>query len=255
MEVKYYKVIDSTNDEAARLLDGGLVEQNSSFVVRADYQTDGRGQRGNVWRSNNAENLMFSYVFFPKKVLASDQFFILQAAALSVADYLKSRGLPDVKIKWPNDIYCGMRKTCGMLIENAVSGRFIKHCIVGIGLNINQKVFPESLPNPVSMSLLTKKNYNLDEEFETLCKILEQKLTDAEKNPNELHKKYLENLLGLEKTLIYRANGVFFKGIIKNVDNRGLLTVENAESGETGVYDFKEIELVVPEQQKNTIGF
>ena len=252
MEIKHYKVIDSTNDEAARLLENIEKEDvtKKSFVVRADFQTDGRGQRGNVWTSNNAENLMFSYVFFPDNFLASNQFLILQAAALSVAEYLETKGIDDVKIKWPNDIYCGMKKICGMLIENAITGRFLKHCIIGIGINVNQKTFPENLPNPVSMTLLTKNNYNLNEEFNNILDIITKKINSVDVDHQKIKQDYLKKLLGLNKTLIYRSNGNFFKGIIKSVDNHGFLSVENQDTGIVGVYDFKEIELVIPEQQK-----
>ncbi|MBR4324827.1 MAG: biotin--[Bacteroidales bacterium] len=152
-EIKY-SIIDSTNDEAQRQLQNGIAPKED-FVIRADFQTDGRGQRGNTWHSPNAMNLMFSLVHYPVKLEARHQFMLSQAAALSVAEYLAQKGVADVSIKWPNDIYVGMKKICGMLIENAVSGHYIRYSIIGIGININQTAFPDNLPNPTSLAIQT----------------------------------------------------------------------------------------------------
>ena len=54
-----YSIIDSTNNEAQRQIQNGVAPKGD-FVIRADFQTDGRGQRGNTWHSPNATNLMFS---------------------------------------------------------------------------------------------------------------------------------------------------------------------------------------------------
>ena len=59
-----------------------------------------------------------------------------------------------VEIKWPNDIYVGDKKICGILIENRLQGQAIKDCIIGIGLNVNQAVFRSDAPNPVSLCQL-----------------------------------------------------------------------------------------------------
>ncbi|MCR5455653.1 MAG: biotin--[acetyl-CoA-carboxylase] ligase [Bacteroidales bacterium] len=249
-EIKY-TIIDSTNDEAQRQLQNGIAPKED-FVIRADFQTDGRGQRGNTWHSPNAMNLMFSYVYYPIKLEARHQFMLSQATALSVADYFVQKGLKDVSIKWPNDIYVGMKKICGMLIENTVSGHYIKYSIIGIGVNINQNTFPENLPNPTSLAIQTgTDNYNLDEEFSTIIEILRQNIYNiSTANADKLMKRYKDMLLGLDKTLIYRSGGKVFKGIIRDVDKHGFLTVENAETHEAQQYAFNEVNLVIPEQKK-----
>jgi biotin-[acetyl-CoA-carboxylase] ligase BirA-like protein len=126
-------------------------------------QTSGRGQRGNTWLSEPGANLLFSIVLkFEGEdrqrrsavpvVLAYDQFVISQIASLSVVDLLGAHDI-QARIKWPNDIYVGNRKICGMLIENAVRGKWISSSIIGIGLNVNQRNFDVNLPNPTSMAL------------------------------------------------------------------------------------------------------
>jgi BirA family biotin operon repressor/biotin-[acetyl-CoA-carboxylase] ligase len=117
-------------------------------------QTAGRGQRGNGWSSRRGENLIFSIVLKNPEVPAREQFVINEITSLSVADFLAMHGI-SARIKWPNDIYVGKRKICGILIENSLKGMEIDWSIIGIGLNVNQTSFPEDLPNPTSMRLCT----------------------------------------------------------------------------------------------------
>ncbi|MBQ1885404.1 MAG: biotin--[Bacteroidales bacterium] len=252
MNIVHLTIIDSTNDEAQRRIQQNR-ESKEDYVIRADFQTDGRGQRGNIWESESRKNLMFSYVFHPKELAVNNQFMLSQATAAAVAEYFESRNIPDVSIKWPNDIYTGMKKICGMLIENSVSGKFIKTSILGIGINVNQETFPENLPNPVSMKIITGKEYNLDTEMDVFLEILQKHLAHIQHDEREiLRQNYMKRLLGLHKTLVYNSQGKVFKGIIREVDPFGFITVENEQTGECKQYDFKEIELIIPEQNKYT---
>ncbi len=252
MNIIHLNIIDSTNDEAQRRISQDR-ESKEDFVIRADFQTDGRGQRGNIWESESSKNLMFSYVFHPKELMVTSQFMLSQATAAAVAEYLENRQIPNVSIKWPNDIYSGMQKICGMLIENSVSGKYIKSSILGIGININQGTFPENLPNPVSMKILSGKEYNLNDELNVFLEILQKHLAHIQNGETEiLRQNYMSRLLGLNKTLVYNSQGKVFKGIIRDVDPTGFITVENQLSGEPKKYDFKEIELIIPEQTKYT---
>ncbi len=251
-EIKY-KIIDSTNSEAQRQLQNGVAPKED-FVIRADFQTDGRGQRGNTWYSPNAENLTFSYVFFPPKLEVQNQFMLSQAVSVAVAQYLMDRGVEDVSIKWPNDVYVGMKKICGMLIENSVSGHYVKYSIVGVGVNINQTVFPENLPNPTSLSIVTGRQYDLDAEFSQLMALIREGLYYiSRKNAPALMQRYKSMLLGLNRTLIYRSGGKVFKGIIRDVDSHGYLQLEDEATHEVQSYAFNEVNLVIPEQKKENI--
>ena len=90
-------------------------------------------------------------------------------------------------------------------------------------------------------------------EFESITTILKKHLEQISKaNRQMLKKEYTGHLLGLGKTLIYNAKGIIFKGVVKDVDDFGHITVENVSTGESQKYDFKEIELVIPEQNKLT---
>ena len=147
--------IDSTNEEAKR----HISDIDNLSVLSAYEQTEGRGQRGNTWSSNAGENLLFSVVlkFSPEDsrlggLDARDQFVLNEIAALSVVDFLRLHDI-QAQIKWPNDVYVGSRKICGILIENSIRGNWLSSSIIGIGLNINQRNFDVNLPNPTSMVL------------------------------------------------------------------------------------------------------
>ena len=149
--------VKSTNDEARR----HISEIDNLSVLSALEQTDGRGQHGNKWSSQPGENLTFSIVIKDFRIKSNEQSAISQVTALSLTDFLESYEI-SAKIKWPNDIYVGDEKICGILIENALKGQEIDWSIIGIGLNVNQLTFPDNLPNPISMRLCNKNKYPYD---------------------------------------------------------------------------------------------
>lgn len=139
---------ESSNDEARKAID--TLDNLSVVAVRC--QTAGRGQGTNSWESAPGENLTFSVVLKDLDISPKEQIAISQITALSVVDFLSKHGI-EAKIKLPNDIYVRSKKICGILIENSLCGNKIKWSIVGIGINVNQTIFPSSLPNPTSIAL------------------------------------------------------------------------------------------------------
>ena len=139
---------DSTNGYLNALCEKEKVSELTTVV--ADFQTAGRGQRGNSWESEYGKNLMFSFVLYPTFLEARKQFLLSQIASLAVKETLDLY-IGDVSIKWPNDIYWKDKKICGMLIENDLMGIHISQSIAGVGININQKEFHSSAPNPISI--------------------------------------------------------------------------------------------------------
>ena len=143
---------DSTNRYLTQLCDRQQVAEYTT--VCADYQTAGKGQRGNTWESERGKNLMFSLVLYPTFLQPQHQFILSQLTALAVRDTL-TRWAGDIRIKWPNDIYWQEKKICGILIENELNAEGIARSIIGIGLNVNQTKFHSDAPNPVSLRQIT----------------------------------------------------------------------------------------------------
>ena len=147
-DILWLDTAESSNDEARKAIDS--LDNLSVIAVRC--QTKGRGQRTNTWETAPGKNLTFSIVLKNLDILPIEQIAISQITALSVVDYLKSHGI-DSRIKLPNDIYVGRKKICGILIENSICSSKMKWSIIGIGINVNQTIFPSSLPNPTSILL------------------------------------------------------------------------------------------------------
>lgn len=204
---------DSTNQEALRQIS----RLDNLSVVSAERQTNGRGQRGNRWKSNDGENLLFSIVLkfsdntsrgifheLMPPLSAYDQFVLNEAAALAVVDFLAAHGI-SADIKWPNDIYVNGRKICGILIENSLRGNNVSSSIVGIGINVNQTEFDPDLPNPTSMTLCRPDSkhepYNLKiclEEFMDIFKAYTERYLHINGGYLSLRRLYLAKLWKLE---------------------------------------------------------
>ena len=197
--ITWAEVVDSTNSWASREM--SVIDKMSVFA--ALYQTAGRGQMGNKWHSATGENLTFSIVLrfgnsLTGNVRAMDQFIITEVSALAVADFLTDKGA-DVRIKWPNDIWVGDRKICGILIENILDGDRIEASIVGIGLDVNEETWPEELPNPVSMKQLTGIHYELVSELEELCASISKRYFQSmdKEGRKSLEKEFNEHMFRL----------------------------------------------------------
>ena len=129
-------------------------------IIYADYQTKGRGQKGNVWESEKGKNLLFSMVLCPHILKINEQFIISQIVSLAIQEFLNTE-TGSVKIKWPNDIYWRDQKICGILIENILKEATIERSIIGVGLNVNQTEFSGWIPNPVSLKMINGRNYDI----------------------------------------------------------------------------------------------
>lgn len=150
---------DSTNRYLSALCTKQKVAELTT--VLADYQTAGRGQRGNSWEAERGQNLLFSFVLYPSFLEAKKQFLLSQIASLAIKEELDNYS-EGFSIKWPNDIYWLEKKICGILIENDLTGSYISQSINGIGVNINQDSFHSSAPNPVSLKQITGKSQDAE---------------------------------------------------------------------------------------------
>lgn len=142
----------------------GMTDAPHATVIAARRQSAGRGQRGNTWESEPDANLTFSILVRPAGIPPVKQMAISRAVSLAIVRWL-DRYLPDgmeASIKWPNDIYVGDRKICGILIEHVLTAGRIERTVIGAGININQKAFYSDAPNPVSLTQLTGLTYPLD---------------------------------------------------------------------------------------------
>lgn len=228
----------STNTEAQQLAVQNRATDGCCVIT--DKQTAGRGQRGNQWEAAPGENLTLSVVWRPAFLPAADQFLLSQAVALAVHDWLTSLLGPDpqLRVKWPNDIFFGNQKLGGILIENTLSGTKIQHSIVGIGVNVNQRDF--GLPTATSLSQLTGRAYDLPTLAARLLESLERRYLQLRAGRiSSLRTEYLRVLYRFQEEHEYEAGGRAFRGQIVGVDETGRLAL--AVQGQLRYFDLKEI--------------
>lgn len=233
---------NSTNNYMQTLCSKQKVDAFTTVV--ADFQTSGRGQRGNSWESEPCKNLLFSFVLFPEFLEARRQFLISQIVSLAIKEELETY-TTDVSIKWPNDIYWKEKKICGMLIENDLMGRYINQSIAGIGININQESFHSSAPNPVSLQQITGKQYDIFEILKNIMLRIQSYYSLLIRNETaSITVHYEKSLFRKEGLHKYRdADGEFFARIV-GVEPEGRLILEDEKQTKRG-YMFKEVEYIL----------
>lgn len=165
---------DSTNKELRKRLD----QSDNLSIIAAEMQSAGRGQGDHTWHSAPGLNLTFSILLRHRCLKASDALAVTSIMALGIRDYLHTKGI-EPWIKWPNDIWVGDKKICGILVENCIHAGAIDFSIVGVGLDLNQTDWPAELPNPVSLKELTGKDYDTHEELRQLSEALARRSAQA----------------------------------------------------------------------------
>ena len=226
MKIIKLNAIDSTNSFLKELALSTTLE--NCTVVVAKEQKKGRGQQDSNWISEPLKNLTISAYFCNIDLEISNQKYLNFAVSLAIFDVLSNQKTKDLSIKWPNDILSANKKICGILIENTVKGRKIKNSIIGIGLNVNQEKFPDSLKNVTSLKKITNKEFDLElllveiiEKTEERLKMLSlKKYTNLETDYlNVLYKKNIP-------TMFKDSNDVLFMGKIVGISSLGHLQIE-----------------------------
>lgn len=234
--------INSTNAYLKELLT--KEEINQTVVAVAHTQLNGKGQMGTVWSSEPGKNLTFSVLYDISFLKNVQQFYVSMAVSLAVFDVLNALLIPDLKIKWPNDILSGGKKLCGILIENTIREGKQQYCIAGIGLNVNQTLFP-GLPSATSLKAVTGISFNLEELLMHLLQKLTFYLDKLKFNEfSALKAQYLQVLYRYNKPSTFKtAQAEILTGIIVNVTESGRLQLK-LEDNRLKDYGLKEIALL-----------
>lgn len=233
---------DSTNRYLKQLVREEHPEEGS--LVIADYQTGGRGQMGNSWYSGRGDNLLFSLLIYPRQLPANESFILSRITSLALKNLLDSF-TDDIRIKWPNDIYWKDKKIAGILIENDIQGKEIDNTVIGIGLNVNQQIFPIELTNPVSLRQITGTLHDREHllelfmrEFFLLYRDLQEGLTTA------IEDEYMLDLYRVNDYYWFEDSTGRFKARIETVLSSGHLVLRTLDSDEEHRYAFKEVSFV-----------
>lgn len=234
---------DSTNLYAARLIKQGKAFHGQSVVAR--NQTSGKGLGTNRWESEPGKNLLVSFIVKPSFLPPAHQFMLNKVTSLATMQMIEDMTFRnDVQVKWPNDIYIGNGKAAGILINNIISGNHFEWAIVGVGINVNQKIFSTSLPNPVSMITATGKEFDLERCTDVLYRCFADYYLMLESgHETEINDKYHANLYRLGTVSLFGFKGRKLEATIIGVGLYGHLLLETSD-GQTIECDLKEVKFL-----------
>ena len=236
----------STSSYLSRLCSSWSTIVAEFTTVTAEYQTAGKGQRGNSWEASEGKNLLFSFVLYPTFLEARRQFILSQIVSLSIKEEL-DQWISDVSIKWPNDIYWKEKKICGILIENDLSGHSVERSISGIGININQEEFHSDAPNPVSLKQITGQEHDRHALLNGIMKRVKEYYASLQKDYEATsalisanYERHLFRRKGLHHYEDYKGQ---FRAFLECVEPEGRLVLKD-EAGCTRKYLFKEVRYI-----------
>jgi BirA family transcriptional regulator, biotin operon repressor / biotin---[acetyl-CoA-carboxylase] ligase len=238
---KILDTVDSTNNYAMAKVRAGMAKHGMAIFARE--QTAGKGQRGKSWYTQPGQNIALSLILNTKILRTDQQFYLSMLVALGVNDFIKEYAGDEAAIKWPNDLYWRDRKAGGILIETVFKGTEWKWAVAGIGININQAHFDKLLPNPVSLSQITGKTYDVIALAKTLHDFVMKRVEGlATLKANTIVQEYNNNLYKLNQIVKLKKANAIFKTTITGVSLSGQLHTTDTMERQ---FDFGEVKWVL----------
>ena len=239
---KHLEKTDSTNAYLQRLqLEGDI----RNWVVSADEQTAGKGMGNNGWESEVGKNLTFSLALGMDFLPAGRQFLLSEAVALGIITVLDGI-LPaeSLSIKWPNDIYFGNRKIAGILINSTIKADMMGTSIIGVGLNVNQTAFQDWPTHPISMKMITGRDFDLQPLLEQIAEHILIKVEALRNDATAIEQDYLKRLFRYRTWADYEVDKKILRLYATGIDDFGRLLLKDAASRQY-CFDVKEIKFVL----------
>lgn len=233
--------IDSTNDFLKGLSSSQSIENFT--VVCAETQSKGKGQMGSTWVSEPSKNLIMSV--FVKDFLSSINsiFDINIVTAVSVIQALETYNIPELSIKWPNDIMSYNKKIGGILIENSIKSDGAITSIIGLGLNINQINF-EHLPKGSSLAVICNSSFDKEEILLKIIEKMEHNIQFWTKSKIYLWDFFSNTMFKKGIPMPFSdKNQQNFMGIIQGVTKFGKLQIL-LEDDSISEFDIKEVQML-----------
>ncbi|MCI9845639.1 biotin--[acetyl-CoA-carboxylase] ligase [Flavobacterium pectinovorum] len=233
--------IDSTNDFLKAL--SSQDELDNFTVITAENQTKGKGQMGAKWESESGKNLIMS-VLVKDFLYDNEQVFNMSIiVSLAVIETLKALNIPDLSVKWPNDIMSYNKKIGGILIENTIKsdGRIVS--VVGLGLNVNQTNF-QYLPHASSLKVVCNVEFDKNSLLFLIVEKIKRNIELWETNSTAFWKEYFNTLFRKGVPMPFKnLENQNFMGIIQGVSSIGKLQIL-LENDSVSEFDIKEIQML-----------
>ena len=231
--VVFLEECGSTNDEAKELAARGA---RAGTVVLTERQSAGRGRRGG-WSCPAGEGIACSVILRPEEPVAQWSRHAL-AAGVGVAEGLEGLGV-QAGLKWPNDVWLSGRKLCGILVE-ATAGVVV----VGLGINVNVRSFPEELAFPAT-SLLLEKGQKVSREAVLAAVIprVIQRCGEIGEGFGQVCQAWEEWSVLRGREVSLRSEGQSWRGTVVGLGKEGELRLEGAW-GHRGFLNAEEVRLI-----------
>lgn len=242
MNIIKLNATESTNTYLKELARESFLSDQT--VVVAENQTKGRGQRANAWHSEPGESLTFSMLKRFRDLPAERQFLVSMAVSTAICDALSAFEVPNVSVKWPNDILSDGKKIGGILIENTLEKHNIKYAVIGIGINVNLKRLP-NLPQASSMKNQTGRHFDLEKVLHALLEKCFAGLDNLQvAHFSEYKKQYEAYMFGYkQKSLFESLDGNRFYATILGVSDIGELLLQT-DQGVVREIQVKELRMI-----------
>ena len=242
LQYHHFKEIDSTNAYLQRKQSEADIR---NWVVSADEQSAGKGMGNNGWESEVGKNLTFSLVVDASFLPAERQFLLSEAVPLGIIEVLDAY-LPSerLSIKWPNDIYYDNRKLAGILINSTIKANMMETSIIGVGLNVNQTQFKDWPTHPISLQMITGKEYDLQSLLEPIAERIIIKVEQLKSNPTSIEQDYLKRLFHYRTWATYLVDGKALRLFMTGIDEFGRLQLVD-EQQELHCYEIKQIKFLI----------
>jgi BirA family biotin operon repressor/biotin-[acetyl-CoA-carboxylase] ligase len=233
--------IDSTNDYLKSL--SQAANPQNFTVVTAENQTKGKGQMGSKWNSEIGKNLTFSILVNDFVTDAAHLFDLNIIFSVTVIETLQSHNIPQLSIKWPNDILSGNKKIGGILIENSFKSDGQIASVIGLGLNVNQENF-EGLPQASSLKLVTGTVFDKEALLISIVENLKSNIAAWRDSSEKMTTIYTESLFKKGIPMPFEnGQGKRFMGIIQGVSTSGQLRLLH-EDDTIGEYEIKQLKML-----------
>ncbi|MBP8969858.1 MAG: biotin--[acetyl-CoA-carboxylase] ligase [Lachnospiraceae bacterium] len=263
-DVLFFETIDSTNSECARRAEAG---EDGGLLIVSEDQSLGRGRRGRTWESPGGVNVYFSLMIRPKvDPKCAPMMTLLMALAVCMGMEKihdgSARKAPNRKrtagrtpdsplIKWPNDIVISGRKCCGMLTEMSCEEDYIRHVVIGVGINVRHQDFaPDIRDTAISLddawNMKVKRSILIAEIMNEFGPLLEE--FEKRSDLGFVRGLYLDRLVNAGKKVRVLSPSGDYEALARGINENGELLVETPDgviheinSGEVsvrGVYGY-----------------
>ena len=218
--------LPSTNEFAREMAASGADE---GIAVTAREQTAGRGRLGRTWSSPAGDGLYLSLILRPQ-IKSDASPVITLAAAVAVAETLKTDFQIEVDIKWPNDVLASGRKICGILIETAIEGEQLQYAVMGIGVNLAQREFPKEIRDSATSILIESgKRVAADDVLGPLLPRIESWYRLALGSPDAVIARWSElSTYAYDCAVSVETPGGVIEGLTRGLADTGALVIEEA---------------------------